>query len=287
MNTLSTEKRKQVVAALVEGMSIRATVRMTGVAKKTVMRILAEVGEACWTYQQLNLKNLPCKRIQCDEIWSFVGGKDKNMSEAQKNRGLGSAWTWTALCADSKLMVSFFVGKRDAHAAHAFMKDIAARVNGRIQLTTDGNNKYLDAVDNAFGDNIDYARLIKIYGDTPGPEGKYSPGECCSAYQEIVKGNPNDKHTSTSFVERQNLTLRMQCRRFTRLTNAFSKKLKSLQDAVALHFMHYNFCRIHQTLRCTPAMKAGVTTRVWEIEDILELAYGKSSQKASVSTVSK
>jgi IS1 family transposase len=277
MNKLDIKTRSQVVAALVEGNSIRATVRMTGVAKKTVLRILCEVGEACWTYQQLNLKNLPCRRIQCDEIWSFCYAKDKNLPDNLKDKwGFGSVWTWTALCADTKLVPAWFVGKRDAHAAYAFMKDLAHRLKNRVQLTTDGHRAYLEAVENTFGDGIDFAQLVKIYRATPGPEGKYSPGECCGAVKTPVTGNVDQTHVSTSFVERQNLTMRMQMRRFTRLTNAFSKKLRNLQWAVALHFMHYNFCRIHQSLRVTPAMAARVTDRVWEIEDVLRLAYPDS-----------
>lgn len=277
MNTLTLDERVRVVSALVEGNSIRSTVRMTGVSKKTVMRVLCEVGEACWTYQQLNLKNLKCERIQCDEIWSFCYAKEKNLPVGLRNKhGFGSVWTWTALDPDSKLIASWFVGKRDTHAAYAFMKDLAGRLSNRIQLSTDGYRGYGEAIANAFGDNVDYGQVVKVYRATPGPDGKYSPGECCATVKTPMTGNPDEDHLSTSLVERQNLTMRMQMRRFTRLTNAFSKKIQNLQWAVALHFMWYNFCRIHQSIRCTPAMKAGVTKQVWEIEDIIRLAYPKA-----------
>lgn len=276
MNQLDNKTRSRVIAALVEGNSIRGTVRITGVAKKTVLRILCEVGEACWTYQQLNLKNLPCRRIECDEIWAFCYAKDKNLPDELKNKfGFGSIWTWTSICADTKLVPAWFVGKRDTQAAHAFMNDLAGRLKNRVQLTTDGHHAYLEAVDHAFGDQIDYAMLNKIYRAAPG-QGKYSPGECCGSVKTKIKGRPAKSLTSTSYVERNNLTMRMQMRRFTRLTNGFSKKIQNLQWAVSLHFMYYNYCRIHQSLGVSPAMAAQVTDRLWSIEDILGLVYGVS-----------
>lgn len=274
MNKLPLTRQKQVVAALVEGNSIRATVRMTGVAKNTVVKLLADLGRACAEYQDQALRNLPCKRLQCDEIWCFVYAKAKNVSRAKAApEGAGDAWTWTALDADTKLVPCWTIGPRDAGVAYDFMQDLAGRLSNRVQLTTDGLKAYLEAVEGAFGNAIDYAQLVKLYGElsTQGPERKYSPSNFCGTRVSVVSGDPNDRAISTSYVERQNLTMRMAMRRFTRLTNAFSKKLENLGHAVALHFMYYNFCRIHQTLRVTPAMAAGVTDRLWEIEDMLAL----------------
>lgn len=273
MNRLSTAKRTQIVAALVEGMSIRATCRMTGAAKGTVLKLLAELGYACWEYQDRVLRNLPCKRIQCDEIWSFCYAKAKNVPEEKKGEfGFGDVWTWTAICADTKLVPSFVIGPRNADIAHAFMNDLAERVAGRVQVTTDGLNAYLHAVEDAFGsDGVDYAMLVKVYGDVPPGAARYSPPPCTGARREKHLGNPDPRHVSTSFVERQNLTMRMSMRRFTRLTNAFSKKVENLEHAVALHFMHYNFARIHQTLRVTPAMEAGISDHVWTLAEIVGL----------------
>jgi IS1 family transposase len=264
--------RAQIIAALVEGASIRAITRMVGVSKNTVAKLLLEVGAACAVYQDKALRNLPCKRIQCDEIWSFVGAKDKNLpADKQGQFGFGSVWTWTALDADTKLIASWMVGGRDAIAAHEFMKDLAGRLANRVQLTTDGHNAYLSAVDNNFGADIDYAMLIKIYGAGRDTEARYSPAECIGCERKEITGKPDAKHVSTSYVERQNLTMRMHMRRFTRLTNGFSKKIENHVAAISLHFMYYNFVRIHQTLRITPAMAAGVTDRVWEIADIVRL----------------
>jgi IS1 family transposase len=271
MNKLTTAKRAAVVAALVEGCSIRATVRLTGVAKNTVAKLLVDLGAACTRYQDEVLRNLPCKRLQCDEIWSFVGGKDKNLSQEKLEQGLGSVWTWTAICADTKLCVSWLVGSRDAGSAYTFMMDVASRLRSRVQLTTDAYRPYLSAVEDAFGADIDYATLQKLYGSDPEAEKRYSPAKCIGVNSEIIQGDPNPKHISTSYVERQNLTMRMSMRRFTRLTNAFSKKLENHAAAVALYFMYYNFGRIHQTLRVTPAMEAGVTYHVWTIEEIVAL----------------
>ena len=272
MNKLKREKQKQVVAALVEGNSIRATVRMTGVAKNTIVKLLADLGMACAEYQDRVFKNLPCKRIQCDEIWSFCHAKEKNVPKDKKGIfGYGDVWTFTSICADTKLVPAWHIGRRDLENATMFMKELASRLAHRVQLTTDGHKMYLEAVESAFGSEIDFSQLIKIYGTPQESEKRYSPAQCIGTEKHKIMGNPNDKKISTSYVERQNLTMRMNMRRFTRLTNAFSKKIENLSHAVALHFMYYNFCRIHQSLRITPAMAAGVTDRLWEIEDILNL----------------
>jgi IS1 family transposase len=271
MNRMSTERRAAVVRALVEGCSVRATVRMTGASKNTVVKLLVELGAACTKYQDVTLRNLPCRRLQCDEIWSFVGGKDKNISQEKKANGLGSIWTWTALDADTKLIATWVVGGRDAGTAYEFMQDVASRLRHRVQLTTDGHKPYLAAVEDSFGADIDYATLTKIYGEDPQPEKRYSPAKCLGCKSEVVTGQPDPKHISTSYVERQNLTMRMSIRRFTRLTNAFSKKIENHAAAVALYFMYYNFGRVHQTLRVTPAMEAGVSDHVWSVEEIVGL----------------
>lgn len=272
MNKLSTADRVRVVAALVEGNSIRATVRMTGVAKNTIVKLLADLGAACAEYHDKNVRDVKAKRIQCDEIWAFVGMKDRNVPQSRKGEfGIGSVWTWTALDADSKLIVSYMVGLRDAGYATEFMNDIAGRLANRVQLTTDGHKAYLDAVDDAFAGEVDYAMLVKLYGNVAPGEARYSPAVCTGAKPEPIVGNPERKHISTSYVERQNLTMRMSMRRFTRLTNGFSKKVENLMHNVSLHFMHYNFCRVHQTLRVTPAMEAGLTDHVWELEELVAL----------------
>jgi IS1 family transposase len=246
---------------------------MTGVAKDTVTKLLARIGQVCAEYQDKALRNLPCKRIQCDEIWSFCYAKEKNVPRDLRGKfGYGDVWTWTALCADTKLVPCWRIGGRSAWDAQHFMYDLAGRLTSRVQLTTDGHKAYLDAVDLAFGNDIDYAMLVKLYGNEPRTkETRYSPAICLGAIPTSVTGNPDRKHISTSFVERQNLTMRMQMRRFTRLTNAFSKKIENHEHAIALHFMHYNFCRVHQTLRVTPAMAANVTDHVWNISDIVTL----------------
>lgn len=271
MNKLSTAKRVAVVSALVEGCSIRSTVRMTGVSKNTIAKLLLELGAACTKCQDETLRNLRCKRLQCDEIWSFVGGKDKNLSSEKKEAGLGSIWTWTAIDADTKLIPSWLAGSRDAESAYEFMQDVAGRLRGRVQLTTDGHRPYLEAVEAAFGMDIDYAVLQKIYGADANPEKRYSPAVCLGCKVENVTGLPDPKHISTSYVERQNLTMRVSMRRFTRLTNAFSKKVENHAAAVALYFMFYNFGRVHMTLRVTPAMEAGVANHVWSVEEIVGL----------------
>lgn len=271
MNRLSGEKKAQILNCLVEGNSLRATARLTDTAVNTVMSLLVRAGKACARYQQVKLVNLPCKNIQCDEIWSFVYAKDKNVPERMKGKA-GDIWTWTALCADTKLICSFALGNRDVCAAKLFMEDLASRLANRVQLTTDGLRAYLEAVETVFGTEIDYGRLVKVYGSSKDiPDRKYSASVCTGAEHYIVRGKPDPDKISTSLVERQNLTIRMSIRRFTRLTNGFSKKIENHYHAISLHFMHYNFCRIHKTLRITPAMAAGLSDHVWEIEEILNL----------------
>jgi IS1 family transposase len=279
MNKLSTEKRSQVVSALVEGNSIRATVRMTGVSKNTIAKLLLELGAACAEYLDKALVNLTCKRIQCDEIWSFCYAKEKNVPEEKRGQfGFGDVWTWTAMDADTKLIASWLVGGRDAGTAYGFMQDLTKRLKNRVQLTTDGHRAYLNAVEDAFGSNVDYAMLVKLYGSDRETEARYSPAECIGCREVIVSGSPNPKHISTSFIERQNLTMRMQMRRFTRLTNAFSKKIENHIASVAIHYMHYNFCRVHQALRVTPAMEAGIANHVWTIAEMLSILDSNQSE---------
>lgn len=273
MNKLTTEKRVAVVSALVEGCSIRSTVRMTGVAKNTVTKLLVDVGRACAEYQSRVLRNLTCRRLQVDEIWSFCGMKAKNVPAERSNEwGVGDVWTFVAIDADTKLVPCFLVGPRDASMATLFLHNLASRLANRVQLTTDGHRMYVSAVESAFATEIDFAQLVKVYGATPVDDSRYSPAECIACERKRVVGDPDPDHVSTSYVERQNLTMRMRMRRFTRLTNAFSKKVENLEAAVALHFMHYNFVRIHQSLRVTPAMKAGVTSHLWDVAGIVALA---------------
>jgi len=277
MNRLSTKQRAQIIAVLVEGNSIRATCRMTGAAKGTVLRLLADVGKVCAEYQDKIFRNLKCKRIQYDEIWSFCYAKKKNVPKEMKDQfGYGDVWTWTAICADTKLVPTWMVGDRDVDTAAVFMDDLAGRLSGRIQLTTDGLKKYVDVVADTFKGNVDYAMLVKIYGQDGEGRGmttaeRYNPANCTETRVIKITGNPDEKHISTGFAERQNLTMRMSMRQFTRLTNAFSKKAENLAHAVSLHFMYYNFARIHQTLRVTPAMEAGITDHVWSVEEIIAL----------------
>ena len=272
MNRLSTADRARVVTSLIEGNSIRATVRMTGVAKNTIVKLLIDMGAACSKYQDETLRGIRSRRVQCDEVWSFVGSKEKNTSIEKRAHGWGDCWTWTALDADTKLMISFRLGDRSLNTAYDFMHDVAERLVGRIQLTTDGNRVYIEAVESAFRDEIDYAMLRKLYGADPeAPETRYSPAKCIGCEMKKISGNPDPKHVSTSYVERANLTMRMSMRRFTRLTNGFSKKLENHAAMVALYFLYYNFARIHQTLRVTPAMEAGIADHVWSIEEIVGL----------------
>ncbi len=270
MNRLSTADRTRIVAALVEGNSIRATCRMTGAAKGTVLKLLADMGKACAAYHDEHVRGVQSKRIQCDEIWSFVGAKQKNVSMEQMEEGMGDVWTWTALDADSKLIVSYLVGQRGPLWAKSFMEDVASRIASRVQITTDGLRVYVEAIEGAFGMDCDYAMLVKLYGNDSFDR-RYSTSECIGTQTAVVAGNPDPKHISTSYVERQNLTMRMSMRRFTRLTNAFSKKIENHEAAIALHFMHYNYCRVHKTLRVTPAMEAGLSNHVWTVEELVGL----------------
>jgi IS1 family transposase len=274
MNRLSTVKRAQIIGSLMEGNSIRATVRMTGVAKNTVVKLLVDLGEACSDFQDTTLRDLPCKTVQCDEIWSFCYSKQKNVPQEHVGTfGYGDVWTWTAICADTKLVPAWLVGERTTEDAWPFMNDLQARLANRVQLTTDGYKCYLEAVDLAFGAEIDYAMLHKIYGAPTGQdnERRYSPAVCTGIDAKVIKGQPDSAKISTSYVERQNLTMRMGMRRFTRLTNGFSKKVENLAHAIALHYMHYNFVRLHQTLKTTPAVAAGVADHVWTLREVAGL----------------
>ena len=274
MNKLSVQKRAQIIGMLIEGNSLRAITRMVDCSINTVTKLIVDAGTACAEYQDKALRDLPCKRIQCDEIWNFCYCKEKNVPEEHKGElGYGDVYTWVAMCADTKIVPSFMVGKRDADYGNAFMEDLAGRLKNRVQLTTDGHGIYLNAVENAFGSEIDYAMLIKVYGASTarGDQRVYSPAECTGIEIKPISGHPDNEHISTSHIERQNLTMRMSMRRFTRLTNAFSKKIDNLYYSVALHFMYYNFGRIHKTLRVTPAMEAGVSDHVWTLEEIANL----------------
>jgi len=284
MNRLNTDERTRVVTSLVEGNSLRATARMCDVAFNTVLKLLPEIGQVCVDYQRRMLVNLPCKRLQCDEIWSFCYAKEKNVpQELRGKHGYGDAWTWVAIDAETKLVPCWRVGARDAWTAQHFMYDLASRLANRVQLTTDGHRTYLEAVDLAFGTEIDYAMLVKLYSSDKGEsEVRYSPAECIGCREIPITGQPKRRYISTSYAERQNLTMRMQMRRFTRLTNAFSKRVENHEAAIALHFMHYNFCRVRQTLRVTPAMEAGVADHVWSIQEIVELLDAQSEQKDSL-----
>jgi IS1 family transposase len=271
MNRLTTTKRVQVIASLVEGGSINSIVRMTGVAKHTILKLLEDMGCVCAAYHHRHVRGMRSRRIQCDEIWQFVGAKAKNATQEQKAAGWGDAWTWVALDADTKLCISFLVGGRDTGWATDFAFDIRERVVGRPQITTDAHKPYLAAIEMAFGDNVDYAQMHKVYGASGDVEGRYSPATCIGCDMKTVIGSPDYEHVSTSYVERQNLTMRMSMRRFTRLTNGFSKKIENHGHAVALHFMYYNFVRVHKTLRVTPAMEAGLSDHVWSLEELVDL----------------
>ncbi|UEG49263.1 IS1 family transposase [Ferruginibacter lapsinanis] len=284
MNKLPLHKRVQIINLLVEGNSLRSTSRIADVSINTVTKLLVDVGRACEQFHHDTVIAVPSKRIQCDEIWSFVGCKDKNATIEQKEAGNGDAWTWVAIDADTKLVVSWYVGDRGMESALEFMQDIQSRISEqRVQLTSDGWNIYLDAVGSVFGSQIDYAQLMKIYGgggssSNSNTEKKYSPARLKSINKIVVSGNPDVEHISTSFVERQNLTMRMHMRRFTRLTNAFSKKLENHCHAIALHFVYYNFVKQHKSLRITPAIAAGLTKRFMSIEDIANLVPDESSK---------
>lgn len=273
MNKLNMKQRAQILHMLVEGNSLRAVARMADVSRNTVNKLLLDVGKACLEYQDKHLRDLPCKYVQCDEIWSFVYAKDKNVPENKKHQfGYGDVWTWVAIDADTKLVPCWHVGSRDGEAARTFIDDLADRLANRVQMTTDGHKPYLKAIESAFGNDIDYARLIKIYGEDPNKEKRYSPSKFVEAKCSAVTGKPARDKISTSFVERQNLTMRMSMRRFARLTNAFSKKLEHHMYAISLHYMYYNYARIHSSLRVTPAMEASVSDHVWTLEEIAALA---------------
>ena len=276
MNKLSLERKTQVIKVLCEGNSIRSTARITGTAINTVVKLLREVGAACLDYQDKTMRNLPCKKLQCDEIWSFVYAKAKNVPEEHNGEfGYGDVWTFTAIDADTKLVPAWFVGLRNVDFACEFINDLKGRLANRVQLTTDGHGMYLEAIEYNFGGDIDYGMLVKLYGTEPEGSRRYSPAKCLSATKHIMQGKPDYEAISTSYVERQNLTMRMSMRRFTRLTNAFSKKLENHEYALALYFMHYNFARSHKSLANpyprTPAMAAGISNHIWTIEEMVKL----------------
>jgi IS1 family transposase len=273
MNRLDRQKRAQILHLLCEGTSLRATSRIADVSFNTVLKLFADAGRVCADYQDSTLRNLYCKRLQLDEIWCFIYAKEKNVLAAKAAPAdAGDVWTWVAIDAQTKLVPSWRVGDRSSETAIAFADDLAGRLVNRVQITSDGHRAYLEAIEGAFGGDVDYAQLVKLYGPTSdSAKGRYSPAECIGARKDRIEGNPDMKHVSTSYVERQNLTMRMSIRRFTRLTNAFSKKLENHSLSVALHYMHYNFCRIHKTLRVTPAMAAGVTDRLWDMNDLAAL----------------
>ena len=283
MNKLTNEKRAQILSLLCEGMGINAACRITGASKNTVLKLLADAGEACAKYQDEHMRNLKLKRVECDEIWSFVGCKQKNVPEELEGVfGLGDVYTWTAIDADTKLIPCWHVGSRDLESAKIFISDMASRLSGRVQLTTDGLKAYIEAVEESFGRDIDFAQLVKIYGNegqAKNDSRRYSPSEFTGSEKRIITGDPKMKHVSTSYVERQNLTMRMHMRRFTRLTNAFSKKLENHMHAISLYFMFYNFVKTHKAHRSTPAMMAGVTNKLWEISDIVALIPEEAPKK--------
>jgi len=271
MNTLTQDERVQVVAALVEGNSLRSTSCMTGIARNTITKLLVDLGSACMEYHDKHVRNVQVRRLQCDEIWAYVGAKARNVSADKKEIGWGDVWTWVGLDANTKLVVSYLVGGRGTGWARDFMMDCASRIKGTSQITTDAHKPYLKAIEEAFGGYANYAMLRKVFGASSEPEARYSPATCIGCDMKTISGVPDPKHVSTSYVERQNLTMRMSMQRFTLLTNGFSKKLENHAYAVALHFMYSNFVRIHQTLRVTPAMEAGLSASPWTIGDLVGL----------------
>ena len=285
MNRLDNETRAQVISCLIEGCSIRSTVRMTGVAKKTVMRLLVEVGEVCMDYQDRAFKNLSCRHLQLDEMWAWIYCKEKNRTEeiARKHPDAGDVWLWVAVDADTKLVPTWMLGSRDFTTATAFVNDLASRLANRVQITTDGHRPYLEAIENAFGLEVDYSILQKIYGTPQENETRYSPAHCIGAEIRHVSGNPERKHVSTSYIERQNWTVRTKMRRYTRLSNGFSRKALNHAAAVALNYFAYNFIQIHSTLRTSPAQAAGVTDHLWSINDLVSLweSYEQKAERAA------
>jgi len=284
MNRLSMEKKVAVISALVEGWSVRSTSRLTGVAKGTILRLLAEVGAACAKYHDAVVRNVPAKRIQVDEAWSFCFAKAKNVKDKHFENGgyAGDVWTFVAIEAQTKLVLGWLPGRRDAACATEFLQDIKGRLANRVQLTTDGHKMYLQAAADTFDWNeVDYAMLVKIFGNDPEGQKRYSPAVCTGCEKNVITGNPDPAHVSTSYIERQNLSMRMGMRRFTRPTNAFSKKLANHEHAIALFYVHYNFVRVHQTLRVTPAMEAGISQYVWSLFDIVNLAVDHSRSQAA------
>ena len=285
MNRLSTERRAQILGMMVEGNSVRSIVRMTGASKNTIVKLLADAGEAFSAYQDRAFHDLPCRRLQLDEIWAFCYAKERNVKSAKAApEDAGDLWTWVAIDADTKLVPSWRVGDRSGDTAIEFVCDLSRRLANRVQVTSDGHRAYLEAVEAAFGAAVDYAQLVKLYGQAPEGQRRYSPPVIVGTETTCCTGNPDPRHISTSYVERQNLTMRMSMRRFTRLTNGFSKKAENHAHSVAIHFMHYNFVRIHQTLRVTPAMAAGVTTKLWDMMDLARVIEDWEARKAAERT---
>jgi IS1 family transposase len=272
MNVLRREKQEMAIAALVEGASIRSVERMTGIHRDTIMRLGYRVGQGCANLMDSYMKNLKCQNVQVDEIWCYVGKKQRHLKETDDREELGDQWVWVALDADSKLIPTYLVGKRTLEYAQTFINDLSSRLDNRVQLSSDGFAAYITAVESSFGTNVDYGQVVKAYEAEPLGPGRYSPPQVIRADRIVISGTPKQSKISTSYVERQNLTMRMQMRRFTRLTNAFSKKLDNLKAAVALHFAHYNFVRVHSSLRVTPAMAAGVTDHLWSISELMREA---------------
>ena len=289
MNKLPLKTRSLILNMLCEGQSMRATARLADVSFNTVAKLLIDAGKICADLHDELVQGVTASRVQCDEVWSFTYAKQKNVAKAKAAPDeAGDTWTWTALDADTKLIVSSMVGGRDAEYANAFMDDVASRLANRVQMTTDGHKAYLEAVEGSFGADIDYAQLIKVYGNAPETsKGRHSPADCTGIVKRTVEGRPDDKHISTSFVERQNLTMRMQMRRFTRLTNAFSKKFENHMHMVALYTVWYNFIRIHKTLRVTPAMEAGLSKTVWDMEDLVRIMDERAPKPGRPKTYNK
>jgi IS1 family transposase len=280
MNRMDNKQRAAIVAALVEGVGIRSTCRMTGASKGAVTKLIADLGPVCAAYQDQAFHDLPCKVLEVDEIWAFCAAKQKNVPVKHRGeKGWGDTWTFTALCADTKLIPSWLVGDRDEQTATLFLTDLASRLAGRAQITTDGHAMYLGAMESAFGGNTDYAMLVKSYGVSSDAEKRYSPAVCTGCKKARIQGEPDMSRVSTSYVERKNLGIRMGLRRFTRLTNAHSKKLQNHCAALAIYFMYYNFARIHSTIRCSPAMAAGVTPHLWSIEELVNLLPAEAPKK--------